>query len=254
MAKALKDILDGIKTSKITPGSIGVDPDVDYAPKNGDDRRWVNTHSIEAHSDRVGNDDKLYSASNITPSMNTKQMERFGHKKGEDKKVYEGIVNEKLTASMSVGDFIDDFVKSDEPKFKGKSSSERRQMALGAYYKMHPTKSSRTNEDLAIPKEKTDDTEEEISMVKGELKAIANKSAHILMSMSKDMHVEPWVQAKIAQAKELINSVHDYLLYNQEDEQTDGQINFPGMDGNNIGPPSTFPGGGATYNAIGMNV
>jgi len=325
MAKTLKNILDGIKASKVTPGSTGTDPHVDYEPKSGDEQKWIETHNIEKHENRAGNDDKLYAASNIKYSMDDPKMKNFGHKKGKDKEVYgesvnedltdedkknhlilkhkiasrflndpanknnkgsdfntsrhldneynarkslakmginvpkpnhrlvEELLDEKLTKDMSAGEVIDDFVHSKDPKFKSKSVKQRQKQALGAYYSMHPEK-SKTNENLDIPKNKTDDTEEEISMVKGELKAIANKSMHILTSMSKDMHVEPWVQAKIAQAKELINSVHDYLMYNQEDEQTDGKINFPGMDGNNIGPSSTFPGGGATYNAIGMNV
>jgi len=333
MTKTLKSILDGVKASKVKPGSVGDDARVDYAPEAGDEKKWIAKHETETHDDRVGNDGEVYAGSNIKYSMEDPKMNKFGHKKGKDKLVYdEETVNEdltpedklnhlkmrhniaskflnapenqktisgqnirrhvdneydarhalkklgvevekpkhrlveenifeKLTSDMTISDFIHDFVHSTDKRFAGKSRQERIKMATGAYYSMHPGKSNRsTNEDLAmpffggdIPKNKTDDTEEEISMVRGELKAIANKSMHILMSMTRDMHVEPWVQAKIAQAKELINSVHDYLLYNQEDEQTDGQMNFPGMDGNNIGPSSTLPGGGSTYNSTGMN-
>jgi hypothetical protein len=82
-----------------------------------------------------------------------------------------------------------------------------------------------------IAKYKTNDTEEEIDMVRTELKAIANKTMHMLSNMPADHHIEPWVQAKIAAAKEMISAVHDYMMYsdNEEDEQTDTPMTFPNM-------------------------
>ena len=41
---------------------------------------------------------------------------------------------EVLSKDAKAGDWIDDFVKSDNPKFAGKSKKERVKMALGAYY------------------------------------------------------------------------------------------------------------------------
>jgi hypothetical protein len=43
-------------------------------------------------------------------------------------------INEKLSASAPAKEWIDDFVKSDDPKFAGKTKDERIMMALGAYY------------------------------------------------------------------------------------------------------------------------
>jgi hypothetical protein len=43
-------------------------------------------------------------------------------------------INEKLSASAPAKDWIEDFVKSDDPKFDGKTKDERIMMALGAYY------------------------------------------------------------------------------------------------------------------------
>jgi hypothetical protein len=43
-------------------------------------------------------------------------------------------LDEKLPASASAGDYIHDFVHSDNPKFEGKSTKERQKMALGAFY------------------------------------------------------------------------------------------------------------------------
>jgi len=43
-------------------------------------------------------------------------------------------INEVLSKDASAGDWIHDFIHSDNPKFAGKSKSERKKMALGAYY------------------------------------------------------------------------------------------------------------------------
>jgi len=43
-------------------------------------------------------------------------------------------VDEVLKPSMGAGAYIDDFIKSKNPQFAGKSSEKRRQMALAAYY------------------------------------------------------------------------------------------------------------------------
>lgn len=43
-------------------------------------------------------------------------------------------LEEILTKKDPAGKWISDFVKSDNPKFAGKSKKERMKMALGAYY------------------------------------------------------------------------------------------------------------------------
>jgi hypothetical protein len=43
-------------------------------------------------------------------------------------------INEVLGKDASAGDWIHDFIHSDNPKFAGKSKAERKKMALGAYY------------------------------------------------------------------------------------------------------------------------
>jgi len=65
-------------------------------------------------------------------------------------------------------------------------------------------------------------------MVKAELRALANKAMHLVMQMPEGMNVEPWVQSKIAQAKEMVSTVHDYMIYgDHEEEQADTPITFP---------------------------
>jgi hypothetical protein len=145
-------------------------------------------------------------------------------------------VDEVLTKSTTAGETIHDFVHSDNPKFKGKSKEKRKQMALAAYYAKqnedtYPVQPLLGSADIA--KNKTDDTQDEIDMVRTELKAIANKVMHMLASMPADHHIEPWVQAKIASAKEMIGSVHDYMMYSEphqeDEEQMDTPSTFPNM-------------------------
>ncbi len=55
-------------------------------------------------------------------------------KKDREEEMEESYIEEKLDSSMGVKKYIDDFIKSDNPKFEGKSKKERTQMALGAFY------------------------------------------------------------------------------------------------------------------------
>lgn len=61
----------------------------------------------------------------------------------EEERQLEEQINEVLGKSADAGEWISDFVKSDNPKFKGKSKKERMKMALGAYYAAHPEKSNK---------------------------------------------------------------------------------------------------------------
>jgi hypothetical protein len=49
-------------------------------------------------------------------------------------KSYKDMINEVLTKSTPAGEWIKDFVDSDNPKFAGKSAAKRKEMALAAYY------------------------------------------------------------------------------------------------------------------------
>ena len=48
--------------------------------------------------------------------------------------IQKGPIKEVLAKDADVGDYIDDFVKSDAPQFKGKSKEKRKEMAIAAYY------------------------------------------------------------------------------------------------------------------------
>jgi hypothetical protein len=52
-------------------------------------------------------------------------------------------LDEVLTKATPSSEFVSDFVKSEDPRFEGKSKKERIRMALGAYYAKHPEKSNK---------------------------------------------------------------------------------------------------------------
>jgi len=57
------------------------------------------------------------------------------------------MINEVLGKDATAGDWIHDFVHSDNPKFAGKSKAERKKMALGAYY---GKQNEETNDDASV--------------------------------------------------------------------------------------------------------
>lgn len=52
----------------------------------------------------------------------------------EENSIFEQMVQEVLAKDASAGQWIHDFVHSDNPKFAGKSKAERKKQALAAYY------------------------------------------------------------------------------------------------------------------------
>lgn len=330
MPKSLKDILSGVKSSKIDPGSTGSNPGVDYAPKSRDEQDFVKKHKTEKHADRVGNGDDVYNATDVKHSQI--KDAKHGYKKPDDQKVNEAAacnmtaegthcpvhemtscnnspkktIKEVITKKTSAGNVIKDFQKSDNPKFDGKSPEKRKQMALAAYYAKqrneavehvdeayfvvhkesgkvlnthnnkdeaddehaglgskkseYVVRSRRSSakkdwsmkEDLAVPLLGSDN-DESAEMAKTQLRALANKALHLAMQLNDDQVVEPWVQAKIAVAKDNVTAVHDYMIYGNhksEVEQTapyDGGIDMSGA------PRNTFPSFSADLNT-GRNV
>ena len=74
--------------------------------------------------------------------------------------------------------------------------------------------------DKARRKSMNEEGDHEISMARGELEAISDKALELssaLEGMSDEGNpLEAWVQSKITKAKDYINSVSDYLMYNPD--------------------------------------
>lgn len=202
MPKSLKDVLAGVKSSKVVDGSTGDEPGVDYAPKSKDEQDFVKKHKTEKHADRVGNGDDVYQATNVKHSQIDDK--KHGYKNPEDKKVNESTC---------------------------KAGKSLREIARKKVVK----------ESLAFPLLGGDSEDESAEMAKTQLKAIAGKAMQLASNLSDDEVVEPWVQSKIAVAKDNIASVHDYLMYgNREKNQEqsapyDGDIDMTGA------PRNTYP-------------
>ena len=72
----------------------------------------------------------------------------------------------------------------------------------------------------------------EVSMARGELEAIADKATQLSAALQgksdEGNPLEAWVQSKITKAKDYINSVSDYLMYNPEQSNEEKECP-PGM-------------------------
>jgi hypothetical protein len=268
MAKKLEDILKGVKSSKVVPGSLGTDPGVDYAPKAPASQDFVKKHATEKHASRSGNKEDIFAATNIKPAIEDEKKEpRHGYKNIKAaEKVYEAAkcnmteagtmcevhgkascmestkgkkLQEVITKKTPVGEIIKDFEKSDAPQFKGKSKEKRRQMAIAASYHREETE---VEESLAFPMIGEDD--ESAEMAKSQLKALANKALHLMMQIPDSMMLEPWVQSKITIAKDYINTVHDYMVFGEhDDEDKDDKKSKKGkkLDKEQMDTPMMFP-------------
>lgn len=334
MPKSLKDILAGVKSSKIVPGSTGSDPGVDYAPKARDEQEFVKKHSREKHSDRVGNGDDIYQATNVKHSQAGEPA--HGHRSPKDKAVYEAKkVGDEVDVSSSKND--PDYKSKATVKFVGKGYSiakdkggkqytikheetncnmteegtacpvhemadcskskktlkeittqldEVNHRAYGTQGKMHPDmargmkvgqhsdfyshgtgdkaygevtkndgkavhikvkgKTHKFSVSTNLSEEALDENhdDESAEMAKTQLRALANKALHLAMQLNDDQMVEPWVQSKIAVAKEYVSAVHDYMIYGDHDKEVENEGGAPYVGSVDMtgAPRNTLPG------------
>lgn len=223
MPKSLKDLLSGVKASKVVPGSTGKDPGVDYAPKAPAEQDFVKKHETEKHEDRVGNGDDVYQATNVKYSL--ANDDKHGHKSPKDKKVYDKKVNESACNMTEEGIYC--------PVHEMTNCSSGKKTLRELVKK-------KVNESLAFPLlGSTDD--ESAEMAKTQLKAIANKAMQLASNLSDDEVLEPWVQSKIAVAKDQITSVHDYLMYGDREKNSEQAAPYAGGLDMSSGPRKTYP-------------
>lgn len=102
MAKQLKDILAGVKSSVTRPGSTGSIPGVDYDPKSTGDQKFVAQHDTEVHADRVGNGDDVYKGT-TKPVLDDSKEKRHGRNEKESVDTYKKT-NEEVEELDEIGD------------------------------------------------------------------------------------------------------------------------------------------------------
>jgi hypothetical protein len=145
--------------------------------------------------------DKQYQAMRNKKTL--KQM-----KERMEEPILDELINEVLAKDASAGDWIHDFVHSDNPKFAGKSTAKRKEMALAAYY-------SKKNEEAVNEGLK--------DMAKKSFKALTGGSdKDHLDRLKKDMYGGS--EVKYA-AKTLVKHAKDPLgLKKEEVEQIDEKV------------------------------
>jgi hypothetical protein len=208
-----------------------------------------------ASADRYGGSERTTDALSGLAGPGKKDLEKIEKEKKKEKKeesvdfkskflstleedrLVEQEINEVLSKDASAGDWIHDFVRSDNPKFEGKSKTKRKQMALAAYYakqrneeteieeelkgdqhKIDKNKNKRIDaHDFAIlrgkkkaVKEETDTTEKE-EMVQAQLHFIKYACEEILDYIEKGGEVEEWYQVKIAKSFSEFESLHSFM-------------------------------------------
>jgi hypothetical protein len=121
----------------------------------------------------------------------------------------ETLIREKLGKNADVGDYIDDFRKSDAPQFKGKSKKKRDQMAKAAFL----NKENKIKEgDLDIGHQ-----DDEPHMLKKDIYNMGKYAMELYKKLDQydDMEGEVdfphWWQSKITKAKSMLQSAYDYL-------------------------------------------
>lgn len=71
----------------------------------------------------------------------------------EEHSIVDQMISEVLSKDADAGDYIDDFVHSDNPKFAGKSKAKRKEMALAAYYAKKKNEESEQIDEKVISSE-----------------------------------------------------------------------------------------------------
>ena len=94
MAKSLKDVLKGVKSSTVKSGETGTNPGVDYDPKAPDERDFEKVHDVEVHADRVGNTEVPYKGVK-KPALEDPKNKKHGPTADENQKKYEKVNEEK---------------------------------------------------------------------------------------------------------------------------------------------------------------
>lgn len=136
-------------------------------------------------------------------------------------------LRESLGKNATVGDYVEDFVKSDAPQFKGKSKAKRIQMAKAAALKAKP---KTMKEDLDIGHE-----DDEPNMLKGDLYKLMRNAADLYKAMQAlegqgEVDFPQWWQGKIIRASDDIESAKEYLEFEMEEPAIDAAVNTLGEE------------------------
>ena len=149
---------------------------------------------------------------------------------------------EKLGKNADMGDYIDDFKKSDAPQFKGASDEKRRQMAIAAYLDQKDKKEGFASDAQrraafaqgykAKGKKDKDKKEEfvkedghtDVASAVRQCKTVTEDAMQILQklqSMSPEESLPSWWTNKLAVASNSMNKLRDYFLVPSVSEEVE---------------------------------
>ncbi len=107
-----------------------------YEPRSPDEKKFVDKHVVTKFNNMYSDEeyDPVFKGTKVRPIE--RETTRHGYNTGNDEKVYEQTepLEEVLKVSDGIGQWIQDFVKSENPKFAGKSKEQRRKQAVAAFY------------------------------------------------------------------------------------------------------------------------
>jgi len=123
-------------------------------------------------------------------------------------KKFKQMFGEKLPAGADMGDYIDDFKKSDAPQFKGKSKDKRKDMAIAAYLDKNESLLDKVNMMLS------EDGHTDVASMKNRVE-IAMKALEKMQSelgkLGDEASLPTWWTNKVSTAVSRLDDMSDYL-------------------------------------------
>ena len=184
--------------------------------------------------DKKGTQPAKYYAGDMAKSTKDKRDAHFKKKKSgpapgdsaETKpsvhtKKFKQMFGEVLPDNADQGEYIDDFINSDAPQFKGKSKEKRKEMAIAAYLSKNEsaldgileTLSEDGHTDVASMKNKVKIAMSALQKMQGELSKLGDEDS-----------LPTWWTNKVSTAVSRIDDMSDYLDTQVESYQLDEKI------------------------------
>ena len=211
-AMTFKDLVNQINEVKQDPdikGSKGTEPAKYYAKDAEGDEMSVSTkRKRDAH----------FAKKKKGPAPGDKSAKT---KPSQHTKKFKQMYGEKLGKNADMGDYIDDFEKSDAPQFKGKSKEKRKDMAIAAYLSKNESLLDKVNTILS------EDGHADVVSMKNKIEIAQKALAKMQVELSKlgdEDSLPTWWTNKVATAVSRIDDMSDYLDTQVEGYQLDEKI------------------------------
>jgi hypothetical protein len=219
--KRTKDDIGGRKDTKQTddvgPGSDGKSTKVELASEGTVEVKKISattTEKTEKPETQTLKDTNKTEKNKTQLRMKESVSLKGFKERYEEHSIFEQMVQEVLSKDASAGQWIHDFVHSDNPKFAGKSKAERKKQALAAYYaKQKNEEVEQVEESMG---EKAAGDLDFISKVKG----VAKKVGRVLGGPDDEGHKKD-LQRKMGVPQ---TGKPNHAKYNEEVELTEGKM------------------------------